>query len=171
MPHKIYHSTKFNRFIDLHIHHQNQPAIQINLCSIMKPTPLKRNPSIRSKDLPEQHWMFAFWSSGPIVTKKIGFSWNFCQLSWVPIFFSPPPTHNLWKPIAWTVHRKVWIKRVLTVYRRPKTWDYYIRKVGDKFPWPPPHWHFGHHQNPFKVMNTATLTQDCQSCLKVSVWA
>ena len=36
-----------------------------------------------------------------------------------------------------------------------------------KFPWPPPHWHFGHHQYLFKVMNTATLTQ--QSCLKVSV--
>ena len=115
MPHKIYHSTKFNRFIDLHIHHQNQPAIQINLCSIMKPTPLKRNPSIRSKDLPKQHWMFSFWSSGPIVTKKIGFSRNFCQLSWALIFFSPPPTHNLWKPIAWTVHWMVWVKRVLTV--------------------------------------------------------
>ena len=28
-----------------------------------------------------------------------------------------------------------------------------------KFPWPPPHWHFGHHRNPFKVVNTATLTQ------------
>ena len=31
-------------------------------------------------------------------------------------FFSPPPTHNLWKPIAWTVHRKVWVMRVLTVH-------------------------------------------------------
>ena len=27
-----------------------------------------------------------------------------------------------------------------------------------KFPWPPPHWHFGHHRYLFKVMNTATLT-------------
>jgi len=38
-----------------------------------------------------------------------------------------------------------------------------------KFPCSPPHWHFGHHQNPFKVMNTATLTPHWQSCLEVSV--
>ena len=24
-----------------------------------------------------------------------------------------------------------------------------------RFPWPPPHWHFGHHQNPFKVNRDA----------------
>ena len=68
-----------------------------------------------NKDLPKWCWMFASWSSRPIVTKKIGFSRNFGQLSWALIFFSPPPTHNLWKPIAWTAHRKVWVKRVLTV--------------------------------------------------------
>ena len=28
-----------------------------------------------------------------------------------------------------------------------------------KFPWPPPHWHFQRRWNPFKVVNTATLTQ------------
>ena len=38
-----------------------------------------------------------------------------------------------------------------------------------KFPCSPPHWHFGHHRNPFKVMNTATLTPHWQSCLEVSV--
>ena len=38
-----------------------------------------------------------------------------------------------------------------------------------KFPWPPPHWHFGHHRYLFMVMNTATLTQHWQSSLKVSV--
>ena len=39
----------------------------------------------------------------------------------------------------------------------------------NKFPWSPPHWHFGHHRNPFKVINTATLTSHWQFRLKVSV--
>ena len=32
------------------------------------------------------------------------------------IFSLPPQTHKPWKPILWTVHRWVWVKRVPTVY-------------------------------------------------------
>ena len=104
---KIYHSTKF---IDLFI--TKFSGINLESRSIFEANTIEEK-SI-NKDLPKWYWIFAFWSSRPIVIKKIGFSQNFGQLSWALIFFSPPPIHNLWKPIAQTVHwryglREFWL--------------------------------------------------------------
>ena len=45
-----------------------------------------------------------------------------------------------------------------TVYSLSTRTTFLWEDLQCKFPWPPPHWHFRHHRNPFKVMITATLT-------------
>ena len=46
-----------------------------------------------------------------------------------------------------------------------------ISKVLANAPWPPPHWQFRCHRNPFKVMNTVTESHRHDTDLSQSQWA
>ena len=80
---------------------------------------------------------------------------------------SSPPQHNT---------HPAWVKGKRAIFVTFVPPFIYVVRIDarHKFPWPPPHWHFGHHQNPFKVMNTAPLTQHwhhTDSLVSKSVWA